>query len=72
MYKKIIRYTLIILGLLCFLVVGGGSMRFRNRTVNLHNSLTEDILTIILILLIPVVGYFLMKFGFKMLENSKG
>ena len=64
MYKKIIGYTLIILGLLCFLVVGGGSMRFRNRTVNLHNSLTEDILTIILILLIPVVGY--------LLENSKG
>jgi len=71
MIKKLIGYTLVLLGLLCFLIVGGGSMRYRNRTLNLHNSLTEDILTIIFILLIPVVGYFLLKFGFKILENSK-
>lgn len=72
MIKKIIGYILVLLGLLCFLIVGGGSMRYRNRTLNLHNSLTEDFLTIILILLIPVAGYFLMKFGFKILENNKG
>ena len=46
-------------------------MRYSKRTVNLHNSLTEDILTIILILSIPVVGYFLKKFGFKILEKNK-
>ena len=71
MFKKIIGFTLIVLGLFCFLVVGGGFMKYRNRSINLHNLLTEDILTIILILLIPVVGYFLMKFCFKILEKSK-
>ncbi|GGI56566.1 hypothetical protein GCM10011444_08750 [Winogradskyella haliclonae] len=71
MIKKIVGYTLVILGLLCFLIVGGGSMRFRNRTINLHNSLTENIVAIVLILSIPVVGYFLMKFGFKILEKNK-
>ncbi len=64
-------YILIFIGFLCFLAVGGGSMRYRNRSVNPNNSLSEDIMIIALLILTPVIGYFLIKIGFKILGNDK-
>ncbi len=71
MLRKIIGYVLILIGFLCFLVVGGGSMRYRNRSVNMHNSLSEDVVLIVLLILTPVIGFFLIKIGFRILGNDK-
>ncbi len=45
MFKKIIVYILVFIGFLCFLLVGGGSMRYRNRNVPLHDSINESIIS---------------------------
>lgn len=70
MFRKIIGYIFVFTGFLCFLLIGGGSMRYRNRSVNPSYSIYEDIIAIFVILLIPVIGFFLLKIGFKILEGK--
>ncbi len=71
MLKKVVEYIFVIIGFLSFLAVGGGSLRYRNRNVDLHSSLTEDVVAVVLIILIPLIGYRLIKLGYKILESVK-
>ncbi|MFK8059058.1 MAG: hypothetical protein AB8B78_03110 [Polaribacter sp.] len=59
-----------IIGLLCFMIIGGGSMRFRNKTINLHSSIDEDLIVIGMYLLIPVLGFVLMKVGYTIVSKN--
>ena len=70
MFKRITGYVLVIVGFLCFLIVGGGSMRYRKRLVNPHTSLSEDIMVVLFLIIIPIIGYFFIKIGFRILKND--
>ena len=70
MFKKAIGYILIFLGALCFLIVGGGSMRYRNRSVPLNQSIQEGIIIVLLYILIPIIGFFLLKIGFNLIGSK--
>jgi hypothetical protein len=71
MVKKVIGYVLIVLGFLCFLLVGGGSMRYRNSNVLTGISITEGIITVFIIILIPIIGFLLIKLGLKIIVSKK-
>ena len=71
MVKKISGYTLIFIGILCFLVVGGGSMRYRSMSYNVHGKISEDIVAIIICIALPVLGFFMIKFGLGMVDRNK-
>jgi hypothetical protein len=69
MIKKIFGYLLLLIGLLCFILVGGGSMRYRNKSLNLHSTINEDLITIVLYILVPIIGFILMKIGYKIVSK---
>ena len=71
MYKRVLGYIMICIGLLCFLSVGGGSMRYRNRSVSFGYSINESILIILLYIITPVIGFFLIKFGLKIIKKNE-
>jgi len=68
-FKKFIGWLLILLGIACFILVGGGSMRYRNKSIIYSNSLSESFGTIALIILLPIIGFFLFRFGYKILKE---
>jgi TRAP-type C4-dicarboxylate transport system permease small subunit len=70
MIKKIIGYILVIIGFLCFLFVGGGSMRYRNTSAYRDIPVSEGITLIVFIILIPIIGFFLVKIGFKIIGKK--
>jgi len=69
MIKKFIGYIFVFIGFICFLIVGGGSMR--NRSIPMYNAINESFIIILLYILIPIVGFFLIRIGFKIISNNK-
>lgn len=69
MINKIFGWFLVIFGFLCFLFVGGGNIRYRNKSLRLHTSLTEDLIHLAFLIAIPVIGFFSIKFGFRPLKK---
>ena len=62
---------MIVIGCLCFLIIGGGSTRYRNRNTPMGLEIKEGIIIIMFYLLMPIVGFFLIKFGLKLIDTSK-
>ena len=74
MVKKIIAYFLIVFGALCFLLAtGGGTMRMRNKGPLYHDDITEGIILALIIIALPIIGFFCIKYGMKLLgvDNQK-
>lgn len=69
MLKKVFGFLLMLIGLLCFIIVEGGSMRYRNKRIDLHNTINEDLITIALYILVPIIGFILMKIGYKIVSK---
>ena len=69
MMKKYLAYFLIIFGFLCFLIVGGGSFRYGRSRGFYHLSYTDGLYYIAFLIATPIIGFFSMKMGFKLLEK---
>ena len=72
MLRRFFAYLLILFGVLCFLIAGGGgSMRMRNRSPIYHNSIYDGLIIAAFIIALPILGFFSIKYGMKLL-NKKG
>lgn len=70
MSKKVLGYSMISVGILSFLIVGGGSMRYRNKSVYMNISIRDGLLIVLFYILTPIIGFFLIKYGLKLIENK--
>ncbi|MCL6294623.1 hypothetical protein [Jejuia spongiicola] len=71
MIRKYFAYILILFGLLCFLITGGGSFRYSNGSAFRNITYTEGFFLIAFFIITPILGYFCMKIGFRILDKIK-
>lgn len=70
MIKRFLAYIAIIIGFLCFIIIGGRSMKYGNHSIGYNHS-TEFYLYLLLFYLVsPVVGFLLIRWGIKVLNRS--
>lgn len=69
MLRKIFGFLLIAIGFLCLLLVGGGSMRYRNKSLIFYNETDDYISNILVLVTLPIIGFLLLWIGYKILKK---
>lgn len=70
MIKRFLGFLAIVIGCLCFLMVGGNSMKYGHRPFGHHQSTEFYLYLLLLYLIAPIVGFFLVKWGVKILNKT--